>query len=87
MMLSHPEGVRKKMMPDRLHFKKAGEMFDAGLFGGSAVSYTRTMANKSGGCGIVGNPSHASTAKGQQIIDIVSEDLIRLVKTLPQVPR
>ncbi|OKL42306.1 creatininase family protein [Pseudovibrio exalbescens] len=86
MLLAQPQKVKLDRAPEGLQFARAGERYDAGLAGGNAVDYIRSMKRLSGGSGVVGDATTASADKGRQITAAVIKNLSAILKEMRSLP-
>ncbi|MBF9235199.1 creatininase family protein [Microvirga alba] len=81
MLLIDETSVRRDLIPGRSHVM-THEWANSDLLRGGKGSLFRTMAEISGGSGVVGDPSLASAEKGRIITGIVVDSLAEIVDSL-----
>jgi creatinine amidohydrolase len=81
MMLAHPERVRTDQIAGMSHVT-THEWAQEDMLNGARASLFRTMYEKSGGTGTVGDPSTASAKKGERITEAVVGALEIVVRDL-----
>ena len=81
MMLAAPESVRAELIGPN-SYVPTWPWGDSDLLTSGRATLYRSMKAKSGGTGVVGDPSLASAAKGEAISGIVVEKLAEIVESL-----
>jgi creatinine amidohydrolase len=81
MLLIDEASVRRDLIPGRTHVMTY-DWANSDLLRGGKGSLFRTMAEISGGSGVVGDPSLASAEKGRAITELVIDSLSEIVRTM-----
>jgi creatinine amidohydrolase len=81
MLLIDEASVRRDLIPGRTHVMTY-DWANSDLLRGGRGSLFRTMAEISGGSGVVGDPSLASAEKGRAITGLVVDSLSKIVRTM-----
>jgi creatinine amidohydrolase len=81
MLLIDESCVRRDLIPGRSHVMTY-DWANADLLRGGKGTLFRTMAEISGGSGVVGDPSLASAEKGRAITRLVVDSLSQIVRTM-----
>jgi creatinine amidohydrolase len=81
MLLIDEASVRRDLIPGRTHVMTY-DWANSDLLRSGKGSLFRTMADISGGSGVVGDPSLASAEKGRAITGLVVDSLSEIVRTM-----
>lgn len=81
-----PDLIDHEMIPSGRSYASCLDWADGDLLRAPKGFVYRSMSAQSGGSGVVGDPSHASAAKGQEIFQIVSERLADMVGSFRLMP-